>query len=357
MIASGLNASWITVDDPGLYLGPGDHRVIGVWIHPPRLSSTTAGRHQVSVKMQPSNPDEPSLTADGVVVIEPFSECSITVLPLLQRSRRRAAFDVAVVNEGNQTVEARLHLVAADQALDGEFNPPAVAVPPGSASPSRLKARASRWRWWGEDRVVSFRVDATEPGRPAMSAQAALLQSPVFGPGLWGKVVRVVASVAILAAGWFFLARPWLDNRIDAAVERGASTGSGTGGGSGTATASDGAVEFVKLAPQGPPAETADASYTVPDGVTFLVTDIVLQNPNRDLGRARLVSGETVVYDWDLAAMASANEFQPRISPLPVEAATDLRFEVDCAELGDSGASACQVAVAITGRLVDQPSP
>ncbi len=58
-------------------------------------------------------------------------------------------------------------------------------------------------------------------------------------------------------------------------------------------------------------------SIAVPPDSEFLLTDLVLQNPNGDLGTARLLRNGDVLYTWDLGAMNSANEFQPRVSPLP----------------------------------------
>ena len=53
-------------------------------------------------------------------------------------------------------------------------------------------------------------------------------------------------------------------------------------------------------------------SIAVPPDSRFLMTDLVLQNPNGDLGTAQLLRNGDVLYTWDLGAMNSANEFQPQ---------------------------------------------
>ena len=70
-------------------------------------------------------------------------------------------------------------------------------------------------------------------------------------------------------------------------------------------------------------------SMSVPPDSQFLMTDLVLQNPNGDLGTAQLLRNGDVLYTWDLGAMNSANEFQPRVSPLPFEPSDNIVLSVD----------------------------
>jgi hypothetical protein len=76
-------------------------------------------------------------------------------------------------------------------------------------------------------------------------------------------------------------------------------------------------------------------SMSVPPDSQFLMTDLVLQNPNGDLGSAQLLRNGDVLYTWDLGAMNSANEFQPRVSPLPFEPSDNIVLSVGCEAAGN----------------------
>ena len=93
-------------------------------------------------------------------------------------------------------------------------------------------------------------------------------------------------------------------------------------------------------------------SIAVPPDSEFLLTDLVLQNPNGDLGTARLLRNGDVLYTWDLGAMNSANEFQPRVSPLPFGPTDNIVLSVECEAAGKPTGTGCEIAVLLGGTLV-----
>ena len=93
-------------------------------------------------------------------------------------------------------------------------------------------------------------------------------------------------------------------------------------------------------------------STVVPAGVEFNLTDVVLQNPHGDRGLATLLRDDAVLYEWDLGQMNSANEFQPRISPLSFQPGENLVLRVDCEASGRSDGTGCEVSVLLTGALI-----
>jgi hypothetical protein len=93
-------------------------------------------------------------------------------------------------------------------------------------------------------------------------------------------------------------------------------------------------------------------SMSVPPDSQFLMTDLVLQNPNGDLGTAQLLRNGDVLYTWDLGAMNSANEFQPRVSPLPFEPSDNIVLSVACEAAGKPSGTGCETAVLLGGMLV-----
>ena len=97
-------------------------------------------------------------------------------------------------------------------------------------------------------------------------------------------------------------------------------------------------------------------SMSVPPDSQFLMTDLVLQNPNGDLGTAQLLRNGDVLYTWDLGAMNSANEFQPRVSALPFEPSDNIVLSVACEAAGKPSGTGCEIAVLMGGTLVPRPT-
>ncbi len=93
-------------------------------------------------------------------------------------------------------------------------------------------------------------------------------------------------------------------------------------------------------------------SVTVPPDSQFLMTDLVLQNPHGDLGTAQLLRNGEILYQFDLGSMSSANEFQPRISPIPFEPSDNVVLAVECSVVGQPSGTGCEVAVLLGGTLV-----
>ena len=98
-------------------------------------------------------------------------------------------------------------------------------------------------------------------------------------------------------------------------------------------------------------------SMSVPPDSQFLLTDLVLQNPNGDLGTAQLLRNGDVLYTWDLGAMNSANEFQPRVSPLPFAPSDNIVLSVSCEAAGKPTGTGCEIAVLLGGTLVAGTAP
>jgi hypothetical protein len=93
-------------------------------------------------------------------------------------------------------------------------------------------------------------------------------------------------------------------------------------------------------------------SITIAPDNRFLLTDVVFQNTNGDLGTAQLLRNGDLLYEIDLGAMNSGNEFQPRVTPIPFEPNDNLVLAVDCVALGKTTGTQCEIAVLIGGRLV-----
>ena len=368
IIPAGLTAAWTTVTRPNITLFAGSRDIVEVVIRPPAIHSTTAGPTALSVRVIPQGAPDDAVVAETIATVQSFDDRRITTLQPVQRGRRRRTFEFMVENHGNNLASCRLHLVDASNRVDGSFDPPAVGVAPGAASLVRLQLRAKSGLFRRAERQLDFEIEATEPDHEPATGRATLMQTPTIPARLAWQVVVFAAAGAAIVAAWFGVVRPELRNAVEREVDDQIEELA--------ALTVDTVPEVVDTLP---PDETTDAETSVVDegepvayriavdvGITqqrsesisvapdsrFLLTDVVLQNPNGDLGTAQLLRNADIIYEWDLGSMSSANEFQPRISPLPFDPGDNLVLAVECDVAGQTTGTGCEIAALLGGRLV-----
>lgn len=369
IIPAGLTAAWTTVTRPNITLFAGSRDVVEVVVRPPAIHSTTAGPTALSVRVIPQGAPDDAVVAESVAAVQPFDDRRITTLQPVRRGRRRVTFEFMVENHGNNLASCRLHLVDASNRVDGSFNPPAVGVAPGAASLVQLNLRAQRGFVRRSERQLDFEIEATEPDHTPATGRATLIQSPtISATGFW-RTLGALAAIAAVLFAWFGVVKPELNDAVDRAVdERIEELG---------AAASTTVPQVVVTVPSdetddGPTAVVVDLgepvsyrialdvgitqerseSVSVPPDSQFLLTDVVLQNPNGDLGTAQLLRNADLLYEWDLGSMNSANEFQPRVSPLPFEPGDNVVLAIHCQVAGQTTGTGCEVSVLLGGELV-----
>jgi hypothetical protein len=371
IIAAGLSASWTTVTRPNITLFGGSRDVIEIVVRPPAIHSTTAGPTALAVRVIPQGSPDDAAVAETLALVRAFDDRRITTLQPVQRARRRATFEFMVENHGNNLASCRLHLVDASNRVDGSFDPPAVGVAPGSASLVRLHVRAERALFRRGERQLDFEIEATEPDHEPAAGRATLIQPPTVSARAVGRTLGWVAAVAAVIVAWFGVVRPELRDAATRAVDdRIGEIGLATGTTVPTATTapSDDPIDPTVSVPAvaegvGEPVsyriavevgitQSRSEEISVPPDSRFLLTDVVLQNPNGDLGTAQLLRNADILYEWDLGSMNSANEFQPRISPLPFDPGDNVVLAVRCDAAGQTTGTGCETAVLLGGELV-----
>lgn len=379
VIPAGLTAAWTTVTRPNITLFGGSRDVVEVVVRPPAIHSTTAGPTALAVRVIPQGDPDESMIAETIIMVRPFDDRRVTTLQPVQRARRRATYEFMVENHGNNLASCRLHLVDASNRVDGSFDPPAVGVAPGSASLVRLNLRAQRGVFRRAERQLDFEIEATEPDHDPAAGRATLIQPPTISARSVGRALGLAVALAAVVAAWFGVVRPELrDAASDAVDDRlddlalvnppDASVPAST-----VPDEDDEPVDADEPTPAGEPAgepaayriavdvgiaNSRSESVSIPPDSRFHLTDVVPQNPNGDLGTAQLLRNGDILYEWDLGSMTSANEFQPRITPIPFEPSDNIVFAVDCEVAGETTGTGCQVSVLLGGRLLPaQPSP
>lgn len=368
---AGLAAGWTTVRPAHITLFGGSEQTVDVEVRPPRLPSTTAGPTALGVRIVPqTDPDEVD-TVETTLHVTPTYDRTVNVLQPALRSRRRATFELMVENQGNSQASCRLHLIDPTHRLDGDFDPPAVGVEPGGSTLVRLKIRATRRQWERRSRSIPFRVEADQQGTPTVVGHATFVQAPMLPERLWWRLFTLLLLGGALAGAWFGLLRPEIDRAAERAVDElepviPVTTVPGQQPVAVVTTTTvaappdeevDAGEAFSTVLPTGAGrGEQATNQYTVPAGMVFEVTDIVVQNTYDDLGTVELRVGD-VPFTWDLINLAQGFDARQQfVTPLVVDAGAAVSVRVTCTDIGQAGASTCAPNVVISGVLRPDPS-
>ncbi|HYN31147.1 MAG TPA: hypothetical protein VES40_00865 [Ilumatobacteraceae bacterium] len=361
IVPAGLAASWTNVSRGNLTLFGGSQEVIDIEVSPPELSTTTAGPTAIAIRIIPLGDADDAMVAETTIVVEPFDDCRIVALQPIQRARRRATYEFMVENHGNTVASCRLHLIDSTDRVDGDFDPPAVGVAPGAAGLVRLKARAQHSGYRHQSRTLDFDIEAVRQGVAPVTSSLALVQSPTIPTDAITKALAVVALLAGLTLAWFGLVKPTIEDTVASEVStltinEVESTPSGVvtttlPGEPAGDTAVVGEPSFFRLSVAPALTAVADSSQTLPDGQTFDMTDVRIENPFNDRGVATLLINGEQVFVWSLENVRGS-VFEPRITPIRLQAGDIVAFSVKCDEIGDATRATCTTAVNIGGEVL-----
>lgn len=373
VIPAGLAAAWTTVTRPNITLFGGSRDVIEVVVRPPAIHTTSAGPTAVAVRVIPQSAPDDAVVAETIAVVDPFDDRRVVALQPLQRGRRRATYEFMVENHGNNLASCRLHLVDPTERVDGTFDPPAVGVAPGASSLVRLRLATRRNYFRRSERQLEFEIEATEQDHTPAATRATLIQPPTIPAGALAKVALAAGVVAAVVLGWFHVVKPAIDEAASNAVAEQLADGA-VDASVPVSTEPDTPTPTPTTAPSNDPAVIAtdeigepesyrivvdvginqnrSESVQIPPDSRFLLSDVVFQNTNGDLGVAQLLRNGDVLYEIDLGAMNSANEFQPRVTPIPFSPSDNIVLAVDCLASGQTSGTGCNIAVLLGGRLL-----
>ena len=366
----GLAAGWTTIRPGSVTLFGGSQEVVDVEVHPPLLPSTTAGPTALTVRIVPqSDPDDVGSSETTLQVGPTFTRRLHMLQPAL-RSRRTAVFEMMLENQGNTQASCRLHLLDPTGRVDGDFDPPAAGVEPGASSLIRLKVHANRLQWERRSRTVQFTIDADQPGCPTASAPVTFVQASMVPERLFARLLATAAVVAALAGVWFGIVKPAVRDAADDAVTKqlpaaisstsvvsapvvpnpNDSVPVTTVAAAPQSVVDEGVLFSKLLAPLAPAGQTASLTVDVPAGTTFRLTDVALQNPNKDAGVALLLNGTNEIYPWSLTDVIGDKRVS-WVSPIEVIGGTSLVFQVTCSGGGDLSGN-CTTTMLVSGRMV-----
>ena len=198
----------------------------------------------------------------------------------------------------------------------------------------------------------------------------SLVQSPTIPGAMIARVAAVAALLGASVLAWFAVVKPTIedaaadqvDRRLDELAPAATSSGDDDPAVAVTTTVVAGGdtvddprvPTFVRLEVAAPLTQTADDSVSIPDGGTFDLTDLRIENTYDDRGVATLLVNTEPIFIWSLENIRG-QYFEPRITPIRLDPGDNVTFSVRCDQIGDASRSTCTAAVNMVG-LTERPS-
>jgi hypothetical protein len=338
----GDGSGWTSVEPPQVSLFPGAEETVQVNFRPPRTSAARSGTYPFAIKILSREEPGEGVVEEGVVTVDVFDERNVELFPQTARGRGSGRYEVAVDNRGNAPITVQLVGSDAENQLGYAFSSPTLSIPSGTAQISKLRVRPPKRIWKGPLKTYQFQVNAEEPGVAPQPVAGAYLQEAVLPPWIVPAVLALVALLIVFFILWQTLFKSSIKSTARDAVQQevssqltaagvtatttttvagntgstattagnngnngnngstgttaGGSTGTNAGGPGGTVSAFGNPVDF-RLAPTPavPKSTSQSQSRATPANATFFLTDIVLQNPDGNVGRISVERDGTVL--------------------------------------------------------------
>jgi hypothetical protein len=355
----GLPATFATVTPAVVTLFPNEQASVEVELRPPLSPTTTAGLTSLAVRIVPhENPDFVALAETGIEIAE-FIEQRMNIVQPVLRGRRRADFEVTIENNGNRATSLRLHYLEPTGRTEAAFDPPSLVVEPGTMGLAVVRVRSLSFRRQRTARAIPFRVQASDMGVTALDVSGTFVHTPLLPERALVSALGALGALGIVSLLWFAIVKGAVTDTARDAVrglvpaESTGSTGTlpPSSGSSGAQTAVAGELISGRLTSTPAPGETQTAAFTVPEGLELRITDVVLQNPQLDLGTVSISRDGQVLLAYNLENVF-ADAVTSFATPLAIPAGVDLVVSITCDAVGDPEAETCAAAVTFSGTLV-----
>lgn len=388
-------AGWISVTPEVLRLLPGSEEQATVVLQPPRSADAAAGDVPFGIRVNSKEDPTGSVVEEGTVTVAPFAELTAELLPRTSQGSRRARHELAVDNRGNDLLNADVIAYDDDQVLEFEVADPGLVVEPGQARFTQVDVRPMKRFWRGPEKTLPFNVVVqSQDGIPPVTLQGTMVQRPVLPKWFWKAVLALLALLLLLVLLWYFLLRPTIESAAeDAAAEaasEAASEAAAAAAGQAVEDALGGPVaeqqsdiddlttkvndvaekvgeetieprettvagpDDIRLAATAPAGSSANDAFTIGEGQTFELTDIVLQNPAGNVGQLEIRrSGDTLL----VVALENFRDLDYHfVVPVVFREGDSLALQLACRDVTVEGSTSCAASAYISGTLT-APAP
>ena len=200
----GLEESWYTLSASSVKLFPGAQESITLTIHPPKESSSKAGKYPFSVKATSVDNPKEVATELGTLEIQPYHEFGVELHPTQRVTRGEADFQLSIRNRGNSRETFKFNAQDEQGACQFRFEDEEVKLDPGESSKVSLWVAAKSRPKFGAKKQYSFQVNVI-PGWDKEAAQTVAGQVAYLAMVPRWLVRAIVPVIAVIIAGIWFL--------------------------------------------------------------------------------------------------------------------------------------------------------
>lgn len=190
----GLDPSWIAVEPDRLSLFPGQTENVGISVQLP--DDYPASNRTLAVNVSSADDPEAFSLNQVELAVQPRTETTVRVDPVMVTGGRSARFGLVVSNQGNAAVSATPYAIDPEDLADFTYQPTTVIVPPGRDQVVEVTATGGR-AWFGQPRArtFTFGVEAEKP----VETIGTFIQKPRISRWLI-SLLGLLTAAAVFAA-------------------------------------------------------------------------------------------------------------------------------------------------------------
>jgi len=200
----GLEESWYTLSASSVKLFPGGQESITLTIHPPKESSSKAGKYPFSIKAASVENPKETATELGTLEIQPYHEFGAELHPTQRVTRGEADFQLTIRNKGNGRETFKFNAQDEQGGCQFRFEDEEVKLDPGESSKVGLWVGAKSRPKFGAKKQYSFQVNVV-PGWDKEAAQTVAGQVAYLAMVPRWLVRAIVPIIVVIIAGFWFL--------------------------------------------------------------------------------------------------------------------------------------------------------
>ncbi len=200
----GLEESWYTLSASSVKLFPGGQESITLTIHPPKESSSKAGKYPFSIKAASVENPKETATELGTLEIQPYHEFGAELHPTQRVTRGEADFQLTIRNKGNSRETFKFNAQDEQGGCQFRFEDDEVKLDPGESEKVGLWVAAKSRPKFGAKKQYSFQVDVV-PGWEKEAAQTVAGQVAYLAMIPRWLVRAIVPIIVVIIAGFWLL--------------------------------------------------------------------------------------------------------------------------------------------------------
>jgi hypothetical protein len=410
----GAPAAWAYVEPSVMSLFPNTQQVATIRFRPPLSHEVPPGPTPFAVRVVPTNAPDHCVTEEGMLVLAPFKDVAVEMIPTSVEGRIRAKAHLAVDSRGNFPFTVLIQATDPAAALVIRARPATLDLRPNQASFAQIYLVPRRRHLKGGVKQHRFKVLVDDAGTTIASIDGQMSQPPLLPKWLIALLILLIALLV-----WLLILRPVIKDTASSAANS-AVQGQSQSAKNASAAAAQAALqaklakaqaalakaqlaaaqakqaaankatanslknlqhsvsslaattsttttvpktETVTYAPTLEaiiaPGTTGSATWTVPAKDTYAATDFVLDTlTSGETGQVRIELDTTgaqpePLFEMSLTQLGAVPAYDVRLqTPVTVAANQSLALTVSC----DPDQAACDVGMLVSGGLT-QPTP